>query len=380
MHANAIIHFSGGDAYIQSQIELIPSTQTLLIKDQFLSSAICRPLFKAIHFQSNLRTIDLTNSFIEDDGLKHLSQALPTLVQLCTLNLNGNLITSIGIKHILSAFDGHPNCLGELRELYLSYNPLHDASLMPLSSICDKLTALTVLHLASTGLTNLKEFDLKFATLTELDLGYNNFVPNGLSKAIAKLDANHLARLNLSFYACYAFDADDSIDEGGSEEAEKPIIEALVRCLNAGTCANLEDIRLSGCQLNDADCGRLIQPISRSKVLRNLVVSDNSQLTKLTFKHILESVPMKNLHIEGCKMILTGWSESDVDTIKVVSCPENIVMSLSTTRFDSEEIEILKKLWLALSRGRGKLFVRSGKALLTLKSDSYNKVWGHSLC
>lgn len=367
--------FSAGDPYIQSKLELIPSSQTLTITDQFVTSTISRPLFKAIHFQSNLRTIDLTNSFIEDDGVKHLSQALPTLAQLSTLNLTGNLITSIGVKHMLTAFGLQPNCLFDLRELYLSHNPLQDLSLMSLSTICEKLPALRVLHLASTELTHLREFDLNFASLVDLDLSYNSFETNGLAKAIEKLNSCHLTRLNLSFCCAGATDTDDMVDQN-----ESSLIEALVRMFNAGTCANLEEIQLTGCQLNDVDCWRLLQPIGRSKVLRLVALGDNSRLTKVSFKHLAETVPTKSLRLDGCKMIVAALNEADVEAIKSDHCPESITLSMPNTSGDSEEVSNLMKFWSTMSRGRGKLFLKNSHVLMTLKGDSFNALWGYSLC
>lgn len=88
------------DPYLKQQNELIASTQALTITDQMLPSLYSRPLFKAIHYQSNLTTINLTNSFIEDDGVKFLAQAIATMNQLSHLNLSGNLITANGIRHL----------------------------------------------------------------------------------------------------------------------------------------------------------------------------------------------------------------------------------------------------------------------------------------
>lgn len=305
-----------------------------------------------------------------------MSQSLPTLAQLNTLNLSGNLITPIGIKYISSMLEHQPNCLAELKELYLSYNPLQNQSLISLSSICDNLPELRALHLSSTELTNLEDFDLKFGSLVDLDLSYNHFQSQGLSKAIEKLNVCHLARLNVSF-CC------PDIEGGANDMVDnelKPLVESLVRTLHAGTCAHLEEIRLAGCRLNDVDCWRLLQPIGRSKVLRLVALGDNPQLTKTAFKHILETIATRNLHIEGCRMILTSLNELDVDSIPITNCPECITVSMPNSGIDTEEINILKKLWIAMSRGRGRVFVKGTTALLTLRADSYNKIWGHSLC
>lgn len=351
----------------------------LSITDQILSIGHCRPLFKAIHFQQNLTSIDLTNSFIEDDGVKQLAQALPTLSQLASLNLSSNLITTSGLNHILSTIEFNPNCLTELRELILNYNPLQNQCLSPLSSICSKLPELNLLHLASTELTDLHEHELKFNSLIDLDLSYNDFRSNGLTKAIDKLNACKLQNLNLSF-CCMQLNGNDIDFNCLMGNATKSLIEALLNVLNLGTCSNLEEIHLSGCGLNDIDCWRLIQPISRSKVLRHISLKNNAQITKVTFKHLFETLSVKNVYLEGCGLILNGLNENDAECVqRNTHCMENVTISLGNTSIDSNEFTILKRIWNTMSRNRGKIFVRDSKAFLTLKPDNYNKFWGYSL-
>lgn len=355
----------------------------LSITDQILSIGHCRPLFKAIQFQHNLTSIDLTNSFIEDNGVKQLAQALPTLSQLATLNLSSNLITATGLKHILSTFDFQPNCLTELRELILNYNPLQNQCLSPLSSICSKLPELKLLHLASTELTDLQEHDLKFNSLIDLDLSYNDFKANGLTKAIEKLNACKLQNLNLSF--CCMQLGDDNADDDEelrslSGNVTKSFVEALVKVLNSGTCSSLEELHLSGCGLNDIDCWRLIQPISRSKVLRQISLKNNAQIAKVTFKNLIETLSAKNVYLEGCGQILNGLNETDADCLQPNShCMENITISLGNVPIESNEFTILKRIWNTVSRNRGKIFVKDSKAILTVKTDNYNKYWGYCL-
>lgn len=321
-----------------------------------------------------MTSIDLTFSFIEDDGVKFLSQAFPTLPQITSLNLSGNLITVIGIKHIALLLETQPNCLSELKELFLNFNPLQNQCLLPLSSICCNLPVLNTLHLVSTELTNLREFDLKFGSLVDLDLSYNTFELDGLGKAIQKLNTCKLSRLNLSFCAPRVDDSEEIFDN-----SNKPLVEALAMAFNAGSCANLEEVHLSSCGLTDVDCWRLLQPISRSKVLRQIALKDNAQLTKVSFKVLLETLSVKYLHLEGSKMLLNGFTEFDAESLAIQNCCENITISLSGLAKKSEEIDALQRLWNIVSRCRGKMFVSDMKVLLTLKTDGFNKKWGHSL-
>lgn len=369
---------SAGDPFIQSKLELIPSSQMLSITDQILSTELCRPLFRALHFQNNLTTIDVSNSFIGDDGVKHLSQALPTLTHLAVINLCGNLVTAAGIKHIESVCDVHSNCLAELKELYLSFNPLQNASLLSLSNICSKLPKLDTLHLASADLTHLQEFDLGFNSLCDLDLSYNAFGHDAITKAIEKLNTCKIKQLNLSYCCPQGLD-DYGHDGERSRDELKSTIETLIRVLDSGMCTNLQEIHLSGWGLNDVDCWRLIQSINRSKVLRVLSLRDNIQLSKVTFKHILETIAVKQLHLEGCKMLLCGLSEVDAEGFQSGNCPESITLTLPTASINSDEINALKQWWNIASRARGRLFVKGTMGHLTLKLDAFNKIWGHSL-
>lgn len=372
------LHISAGDPFIQSKLELIPSSQTLSITGHIVSTEICRPLFRALHFQNNLAAIDISNSFVGDDGVKHLAHALPTLTNLIALNLCGNLVTTVGIKHIETACDTHPNCLSELKELYLSFNPLQNASLLSLSNICSKFLKLETLHLASAELTHLQEFDFRFNSLCDLNLSYNAFRHDGITKAIEKLNACKIKHLNLAYCRPQTGYEDENYHDGLCDEI-KSTIETLIRILNTGMCSNLQEINLSGWALNDVDCWRLMQPMRQSKMLRTLTISDNNQLSKVTLKHILETITVKELHLEGCKALLCGLNDSDVDSFETAICPDLITLSLPNVTMNSNEITTLKRMWNAVSHARGKLFARGTRALLTLKPDAFNKLWGHSI-
>lgn len=342
------------DPFIKAQIELIASTQSLSINDQMLSPKHSRPLFKALHFQTNITRIDLTNSFIEDEGLKHLTQALPTMKQITTLNLSGNLITATGIKYFSQIFDAESsNCLPELNTLILNNNPLQNQSLSALEKICCNLSQLFALHLSSTELTDLQGVDLRFAHLTDADFSLNLFTPTGLLKSIDKFNSCKLEKLNLSFCGPLLHSRD---------AIERNLVDALTKMFDAGTCSNLQVVHLCGLNLNDVDCWQIVQSLKRSKVLRTLSLRDNSLLTKVTWKLLLENLSIPNLYLEGCNVLLSDLNAQDEETLtKVTKCCENIKISLNTETIDDNvQFETIKRIWNSVTHYAGKIF-RQGK-------------------
>lgn len=356
--------YADADSYIQSQLELISSTQSLSITDQILIPKLSRPLLKSIHFQSNLAVIDLTNSFLEDDGIKYLAQALPTISQLTTLNLSGSLITSSGIKYLATIFDTHPTALSELRHLNLNYNPLQNQSLSLLSKFCINLPQLKNLYLSSTELTDLEDYDLNFNALTELDLSLNSFVPAGLVKALEKINASQIIKLNLAF--C-------SFTQNVVENAENEnlMINSLINTFSNSTSAGLEELYLTGCNLNDVNCWRILQNISRSKVLRTISLRDNKCLSKVSWKFLLENICTKNLLLEGCKNLVNDITDIDAENFSAPGeCSENIYLSLENESGKEAALVQLQKIWNVVSRCSGKIFINDMRVLMTRKPDS----------
>lgn len=347
------------DPFIKAQIELIASTQSLSLQDQMLSLKHSKPLFKALHFQSNITKIDLTNSFIEDDGFKHLLQALPTMKQITTLDITGNLITATGIKYFSQIFDDEQqNCLPELNTLILNHNPLQNQCLTALGKVCSNLSQLSTLHLQATELTDLQGADLHFAHLLDLDLSFNQFRPMGLVNAIEKLNSCKLKILRLSFCGHLL---------NGSETIERSLIDALTKTLDAGSCISLEQVYLCGLNLNDVDCWQIVQSLKRSKTLHTLSLRDNSLLTKVTWKLLLENLAIHSLYLEGCTVLLMDLNAHDEDALsKVTNCCENIRISLNCeVSIDSNQFDIVKNIWNTMTNYAGKIFRQDRNVWLT---------------
>ena len=110
------------DPLISDLLDINRASPLVNLSNQNLTSHLTRPVFRALQHQ-NLITLDLSNNFIQDDAVKYLAQALPTLKQLKNLNLSGNLLTDKGIEYLAISFEKQ-NCLRELVELKLDCNPL----------------------------------------------------------------------------------------------------------------------------------------------------------------------------------------------------------------------------------------------------------------
>lgn len=353
---------------------MIASTQALTITDQFLAPRLNRPLFQALHFQSNITKIDLTNSFIEDDGLKVLAQALPTITHLMHLNLSGNLITATGIKYIASIFDASTptDCLTELNALILNFNPLQNQCLAALEKFCQNLKQLNTLHLASCELSDLQNFDLKFFSLVDIDFSYNAFTRIGLQKAVTKFNPCKLVKLKLS----YCFEQSDRDCEGDSnrnwdEMTENSPIDGLIQVLNTGNCSNLEEIYLCGHNLNDINCWQIIQSIKRSKSLQTVSLRENPAITKITWKLLLENLSIRNLYLEGCKLLVNDLTEMDAEVLSGISqlC-DNVIVSIDAVPSESSIFNNLKQFWCSFTQYAGKVFSRGRNILLTMKPAS----------
>lgn len=314
-------------------------------------------------------TIDLSECFLEDEGMKFLAQALPTIGQLTSLNLRGNLITANGIKYLTASIESNPTTvmLSELNTLNLSFNPLQNQSIPPLAKLCQHLPQLRSLSLSSVEFSDLQDFNLKFHALTKIDLSLNEFNSTGLARAIEQFNACKLERIDLSY--CLASSARNS-------QNSNDLVDALTKVLNAGTCAHLEEIHLSGCHLNDIDCWQIIQALSRSKQLLVAALRDNPSLTKVTWKFLLENLSVQKLYLEGCSLLVADLVETDVITLQTQSieeCCKNITISMApideSDEAETQRIDLLRRMWNVVSRDAGKLFKKNRNLLLTIEPE-----------
>lgn len=313
------------DKHVNTLLELCQATQILALNDQELSLKTIQPVFKAILHQSSLMELNLSNNSIQDEGVKSLVLALPTLKNLKILNLSGNMITVEGIEHFCT---NNSNINLALNDLDLSFNPLGNESLRLLAKLCNSLNDLTNLKISSCEITNFFDYSLNFQALHQLDLSYNNLKLDSICKVLSNLNSCHITSLNLSF----------CVNEEG-------IGEHIAAFLNAGTCQNLKELNLMSCNLNDADIWEIIRSIPKTIILETLKLTQNPQLTSITFKTLLNSKKVKYLKLIGCPKLLMDFIEvNQLSELEENVLPERIMLTL---RKDDklQQIERLKRMW-----------------------------------
>lgn len=110
------------DPLISELLDINRASPMIDLSNQNLNASMIRPVFRALQHQ-NISILNLSNNFIQNDGMKYLAQALPSIKQIKSLNLSGNLLTDKGIEYLANAVEKQ-NCLLELVELKLDCNPL----------------------------------------------------------------------------------------------------------------------------------------------------------------------------------------------------------------------------------------------------------------
>lgn len=308
---------------IKTTLELIQATHELTITDQWIEPLIAKPMFRALHFQSNLESINLSNNFIEDEGCKYLAEALPTLDKLKVLNLSGNYITWQGISVISSKLTGKSVSGGQsvlqLETLKLNYNPLTNQAIPYITNLVAHLKQLKSLHLCSTHLTELGTISL--AGITDLDISFNHFKIVEMRKMLKQLNACKVIRFNVAFCV-----------------SEPGMGETLATFLQGGTLSHMTDLNLSGLLLDDGDLFEIVQTLRRAKLLKHLYLIGIEQITGIGLMHMLQHLCVDHLHLDGCTNILNGIDT--MHSINAINCNQ-----LTITSACENNIKKFENIW-----------------------------------
>lgn len=323
---------------VLNQMEFADITNKLDLSNLQLRVNNIKPIFKALQYQSKLTSISLSNNNLDDDGLKLFSRSLNEILHLTTLNLSGNVITAVGLECLLSALETKSMKMENLLELNLNFNPLGDRSLTILSKIICKLNNIKHLHLCSTLLTNLTNFDIQYGQLETLDLSYNTIDINSLQDVCVKLDPTVIGNLNLGFT---------------SSSRLGPILQ--VTLFGGHKCDKLKTLNLTNCGIVDEEIDSICKVAEK---LETLKISQNSDLTTLSLSSIFDKLHnLKNLYVEACFDILNTPSIIYQSKAK---CLELIRISCKIRNQnpidDSILIDLLEVLW----PHRGQLKYRGG--------------------
>ncbi|XP_075170251.1 tonsoku-like protein [Haematobia irritans] len=319
-------------------------SNTIQLHDFWLSPTQTEPVFKAVLHQSNLRTLDLGNNFIQNEGCRQLAKALSTLKHLKSLNLSGNFITSDGLEVLLSATGSSIT----LEELILSQNPLRNDSIRILDRFCKGPAGKSIhkLHLSHCSITQLYDYDLNYYELYDFDISFNHLTDDVLQVLLSKLNSCRLQNLNLSYINFLQNDDNPRISSTSTAER-------LVDFFESGTCEKFRNIELAACQLNDVDIYKIVLCLSRSNDLELFNISDNKRITSSSLFFIFDKMShLRKLEATNCLRLF------EINNLDRLLHLQHIPNYVSITVDDNSMQDLLHQLsilWQSHWGDRGKI-------------------------
>lgn len=334
------------DDHIKSTLEMIQATHQLTLTDQPpLRTDLFRCLCRAIHHQANVDTIDLSRNCLEDDGFRHLVDALDT-IRPKTLRLSGNQITSAGLAYLAkklinpvagSTANVSGRWLDDLHLLDLSFNPLGEAT-SELRTLLENSPALRSLSLTSTGLRQL-EGGARLIGLTALDVGHNELTAGAVRTILLQLNACKIAELRLGFCG-----GRTQTPASGAQFAKY-----LAEFLQTGTLDAMRVLDVSGWQLDDSDVYEVVHTLRRAPRLEELWAQQNTQLGAMGFAQLVGSLRVKRLYLDGCGGVvrhLGAQSRSAMDTTDGSATRVTECVWVRLPKFANEQdVGALRQFW-----------------------------------
>lgn len=334
------------DPNIHSTLELIQSTHCLSLADRSLRPNISKPLFKAMHHQSHIQSIDLSDNFLEDESCRFLAEGIVTLTKLKSLQLSGNAITQQGLTTLVEKLvNAASTCLTTLELLDLSHNPLGNEGILQLSKLTVQTPALRSLHLVAVQATHLSS--LKTSNLTCLDVSHNQFDVSELRKCLRSLNACKMSALNLGF--CVNRD-------GGNAT------QVLAEWLQSGTLAALKELHLSGWDMDDGDVFELVQTLRRANAMDSLFLMDNPQIDTIGFVQLVQHIRVSRLFLDGCPAIARHLATIPDTQSNIGECKWIRVSSDGQT----DSVNALRRFWTRLHGNAANVVVHRRQVVLKL--------------
>ncbi|CAH2086046.1 unnamed protein product [Euphydryas editha] len=263
-----------------------------------------RAMASALQYNKYVKTLNLTDNFLNDDACFHLGEMLISNSTLSELNLTGCRIGHTGVKKLCAGL--HLN--RGLQVLSLDKNQIGDIGLEHLSAAIFRGINVKEISLSYNNITGksaniLAEALETYNKFTHIDLSWNNlFAPvAGTINLLSRLAENKLLQeLNVSW---------NSLSSGRIGSALKAVSK----------CPNLRVLNLSNNKLTGDAIQNLIGNLEKAKKLVSLNLSYNpltpDDALRILHKIKLNSVKIQNLLMENvfidgaCLMLLKQIKE-----------------------------------------------------------------------
>ena len=243
-----------------------------------------------------LRRLNRHGNEIEDEGVKHLAEALThSNSKLNSLNLSGDdSISDEGVKHLPEALT-HSNC--KLNSLNLSLNSINDDGVKHLAealiqSNC-KLNSLNLSHnhsISEEGVKHLAEaLTHSNCKLNSLNLSSNWITDEGV-KHLAEALAHSNCKLN-----CLNLSSSMISDEG---------VKHLAESLTHSNC-KLNSLNLCGNSISDGGVKHLAEALTHNNCKLNSLNLSSNRISYEDVKHLAEALTHSN-----CKLNCLNLSSS----------------------------------------------------------------------
>lgn len=336
--------------------ELLDSNRSsicLSLTNQNLCSMTVRPILKALQHQSCLIQLDLSDNFIQNEGVKYLSLTLSTLKQLQSLNVSGNLIGETGVELLCNALAKSQFPLA-IKEIKLDFNPITSTALQHVSFLCQS-KSVDSLSIKSCELTDARRLD-HLATVKCLDLSFNHLTGDGFRQFLRKLNPGIMETLSLE--RC-------SADPG--------LGEPIVQFISSGCCGSLKEINLAGMNFTENEILDVLRSLEKCEQLKSLDFSYQRQLTFLSLKYLLfsmESRCLERVKLLGCQSLQNpsfSFNLPSIDDTRL-SLLRNVQLSVPrSAAIRNDFVDKMKAVWNVVSGFRGR--INHDKNVLHLLND-----------
>ncbi|XP_050091399.1 tonsoku-like protein [Anopheles aquasalis] len=325
-------------------------------------------VFSVIFFQQDwLNHLDLSLNGITDQDMAKLVRYLPSFQHLRVLRLAMNLLTSRTLEMLcfsrkeqtshMATMDTFNNVqpalgAGQLTELDLSHNPLHDTALVPLGTLCNALPNLRILRIRSTQISNFipsEHPSINIARLVSFDISENKLNTRSVENLLQLLNDGQLKEANFNTMAVLCNDFKPKLWQTITEHR----LDSL-RLLNLRNC-RLTDEELESCLLPalGRNCEKLI----------HLDLSLNVRLTNRSFVALLRHCATASYRLEHVRFDhdvqllanLDNYSTRLEELLQLIELsssahyPQEIYGILPTRDYSADRqkllLELLEALW-----------------------------------